>query len=648
MSIQVGRMQATGTLNAKITNLRSLPTSRGIEKLNQSARGLETAEVHERRREGVAGRGGALGIASVDGKLIRGNPCKFEETAKDSFSLASLQISSRIAAGVESGDWRCVAALAASTVAITVAITPAHHHRSLGADPAPANKDCIRPSLVNTPLSAVSNDCSSMHGLVYTHLGRPDSVIHLQHKPAQARRMWTLNEKPAAQAYPAVVDQRLFHLPAAGTDGVGIQMHFCALIKSSVDSALVSGRGERACCKWLEQILQGTAAKCTSAVNGEDVCLSPPINTSRARRLPRSSRRVDRLPRRLPPPRSPPRYYTLTGSSARLADLLSRPTQRFAAETQTVPCDVESDDSDGGEDLEIQYGAGAGTAVATGALHPRALLSLAPPTPFIPYVPFAPTTSYTSYTPDTSYTFESALRSRSSASTSGAPSRPRTTLALVLSSGGTSPALLYFRFYIHIHVREIDLRVRAQIVRAQAETEANGQRPQRRNKNNKKKLTVADVTVLQAIVGRPPATSVLASACTLPDVFATPALQTAVTPVPPHSQWAEQPAEACKGRYKREQGQDRGGDGSGCERAHCAERSALRCVYDVAQPAAPGVDISTTLNAGGWSYSSSSSLGHSSPGHSLHSSRSGHSECSVASAGSALRRKPIPVEMFLR
>ncbi|KAJ7670668.1 hypothetical protein DFH06DRAFT_140320 [Mycena polygramma] len=169
-------------------------------------------------------------------------------------------------------------------------------------------------------------------------------------------------------------------------------------------------------------------------------------------------------------------------------------------------------------------------------------------------------------------------------------------------------------------------------------------RPARKNK----KLTVADVIVPHVIVGRPPSAAILASACTSPDVFATRVHETPMTPMTPMTlysasgQWSPPPvplarSNATKGKI--------GANANGPS----APSAALHAAYTTQR--SPRRRVSTASNASGWSYSSSSpgqSSHGSEPGHSSHGSESGHSECSAGSAGSALRRKPIPVEMFLR
>ncbi|KAJ7689147.1 hypothetical protein B0H17DRAFT_642777 [Mycena rosella] len=146
-------------------------------------------------------------------------------------------------------------------------------------------------------------------------------------------------------------------------------------------------------------------------------------------------------------------------------------------------------------------------------------------------------------------------------------------------------------------------------------------------KKRGKKLTVDDVVV----VGRPAEPSVLA--CASPDVFASPQMHTpflspasvsaspfrspasALSPVTPSTQWASYPASPSPSpAHAHSHSYDASPSPS---RAYAARRRA-----------------STASSATGWSYSSSST--------------SGESACSGESAGSGLRRKPIPVEMFLR
>ncbi|KAJ6481316.1 hypothetical protein C8R47DRAFT_1135380 [Mycena vitilis] len=172
-------------------------------------------------------------------------------------------------------------------------------------------------------------------------------------------------------------------------------------------------------------------------------------------------------------------------------------------------------------------------------------------------------------------------------------------------------------------------------------------RPQRKY-TNKKKLTVADINVPHVIVGRPPSASILASACTSPDVFATHVPQTPMTPRSSASgQWPASPPPLPLARSNATKGK-MGASGAGA--APSAPSAALYAAYTTQR--SPRRRVSTSSNASGWSYSSSSpghsSSSSSSPGHSSPGSESGHSECSAGSVGSALRRKPIPVEMFLR
>ncbi|KAJ7670693.1 hypothetical protein DFH06DRAFT_1320618 [Mycena polygramma] len=433
--------------------------------------------------------------------------------------------------------------------------------------------------------------------------------------------------------------------------------------------------------------------------------------------------------------RTPSPSSSNSSSSARLAALLSPPTQRFPGDA--VPCDVASADEDEGdgewEDLEIQYddvplsplvasapvvdedvfgeqaplspqtpyppalrsrwsvstrapptpftpGLESPTTPYTPALRSRWSASTrAPATPYTPHTPFSPcapetsSTSYAPYNPDTPEdTPESPLRSRWSASTTGAPPTPgpahvlrsrwsSSTLSSVRSAHAhglrspASPKTFAFarRYFPRSPVKSSSTSTHTSSAKA---TSASKSKPMpkamgttpipraRPGRKNKKKLTVADVIVPHVIVGRPPSASVLASACTSPDVFATPAPWTPMPPMPPYSasgQWAGYPASpplASKSKI----GTGMGANASGPS----APSAALYAAYTTQR--SPRRRVSTASNASGWSYSSSSPSHGSEPGHSSHGSESGHSECSAGSVGSALRRKPIPVEMFLR
>ncbi|KAF8208635.1 hypothetical protein K438DRAFT_1961228 [Mycena galopus ATCC 62051] len=156
-------------------------------------------------------------------------------------------------------------------------------------------------------------------------------------------------------------------------------------------------------------------------------------------------------------------------------------------------------------------------------------------------------------------------------------------------------------------------------------------------RKKQRKLTVADVQVhlqhthtptpapaLRVVVGGPPATaSVLASACASPDVFSSAASFAApMSPTSVSGQWPVSPTRS----------------------------SALYAAYTTQR--SPRRRVSSASSAGGWSQASSSPSRSGASTNASGSSESGHSECSSsnasASAGSSIRRKPIPVEMFLR
>ncbi|KAJ7258378.1 hypothetical protein B0H12DRAFT_1109755 [Mycena haematopus] len=148
-----------------------------------------------------------------------------------------------------------------------------------------------------------------------------------------------------------------------------------------------------------------------------------------------------------------------------------------------------------------------------------------------------------------------------------------------------------------------------------------------------RKLTVADVQVQHLVVGRPPdEPSVLA--CASPDVFSS--SFSAPSPGTPQSsasgQWAAYPASPgpAPALYPLGEG---------------VPSSALYAAYTTQR--SPRRRASNASSASAWSlaHSSASAAPSSSAGGSG-GSESGHSECSNSSSG--LRRKPIPVEMFLR
>ncbi|KAJ6574592.1 hypothetical protein B0H19DRAFT_1124872 [Mycena capillaripes] len=143
-----------------------------------------------------------------------------------------------------------------------------------------------------------------------------------------------------------------------------------------------------------------------------------------------------------------------------------------------------------------------------------------------------------------------------------------------------------------------------------------------RPRKQQRKLTVADVMV----VCPPPAPSVLA--CASPDLFASfSALSPGAAGPPPtpysaSAQWAAYPASPAPAPALQSM-------------VASTPSPALYAAYTTQR--SPRRRASNASNVSGWSYSAVSASG---------SSESGHSECSVGSNG--LRRKPIPVEMFLR
>ncbi|KAJ6502137.1 hypothetical protein C8R45DRAFT_975479 [Mycena sanguinolenta] len=160
-----------------------------------------------------------------------------------------------------------------------------------------------------------------------------------------------------------------------------------------------------------------------------------------------------------------------------------------------------------------------------------------------------------------------------------------------------------------------------------------------------RKLTVADVKVQHLVVGSPPAEpSVLA--CTSPDVFSS-----SFSPLTPNSspskevQWAAYPASPgpVPALYPIGMGAARIPSNSS------TSSSALYAAYVTQR--SPRRRASNASSASAWSlaHSSASAAPSSRAAPSVcgsGSSESGHSECSSSSNG--LRRKPIPVEMFLR
>ncbi|KAJ7794527.1 hypothetical protein B0H14DRAFT_3556761 [Mycena olivaceomarginata] len=149
-------------------------------------------------------------------------------------------------------------------------------------------------------------------------------------------------------------------------------------------------------------------------------------------------------------------------------------------------------------------------------------------------------------------------------------------------------------------------------------------------RKKQRKLTVADVQVphLLPVVGHPPATpSVLASACAAPDVFSTP-----MTPATPSGQWAAYPAAPPPAPALRPIG---------------AASEALYAAYTTQR--SPRRRVSNASSASGWS-APSRGASSSSSGSGCSDSGYAPSECgsAVSGASAGLRRKPIPVAMFLR
>ncbi|KAF7348704.1 Vacuolar DHA amino acid exporter [Mycena venus] len=227
-----------------------------------------------------------------------------------------------------------------------------------------------------------------------------------------------------------------------------------------------------------------------------------------------------------------------------------------------------------------------------------------------------------------------ALRSRWSASTApGTPAlRSRwssSTLSSIHSSHSRarSPASKTFRRYFPISIPMPKTPTKSpKAPRPAAAAPAHPKRPRPRptpmgsatvlRPRKQRKLTVDDVNVL--IVGRPPSTSVLASACASPDVFGPSSNSSFSLPPPPATpQWAAYPSSPAIG----------------------APSPALYAAYTTQR--SPRRRVSNASNVSGWSGSAYASSAVSGSG----SSESGHSD---ASTGSGLRRKPIPVEMFLR
>ncbi|KAF7363802.1 hypothetical protein MSAN_01038100 [Mycena sanguinolenta] len=157
-----------------------------------------------------------------------------------------------------------------------------------------------------------------------------------------------------------------------------------------------------------------------------------------------------------------------------------------------------------------------------------------------------------------------------------------------------------------------------------------------------RKLTVADVKVQHLVVGSPPAEpSILA--CTSPDIFSS-----SFSPLTPNSspskevQWAAYPSSPgpVPALYPI---------GARVPSNSSTSSSALYAAYVTQR--SPRRRASNASSASAWSlaHSSASAAPSSRAASSVcgsGSSESGHSECSSSSSG--LRRKPIPVEMFLR
>ncbi|KAJ6547126.1 hypothetical protein B0H19DRAFT_254389 [Mycena capillaripes] len=340
-----------------------------------------------------------------------------------------------------------------------------------------------------------------------------------------------------------------------------------------------------------------------------------------------------------------------SSSSERLAALLSPPTRRFPAEAQGVPCDVHEEDG-AWEECDIDYDevplsplvasapspdseevspAVDGLEVQEEQLHEGEKWTF-PPSPLPAPAPYTgwhprPRASQLRLAVEPLLT---ATRSPSPSPSSCAPA-PQTpalrsrwsssTLSSMHSAHARSPAspktFSFARRYFPKAKSPSSSKSPSAYPRAYPKPMGSATVLSPKKRKGGKRLTVEDVL----IVGRPPApTSLLA--CASPDVFAsppTPFSALSATPATPYSastQWAAYPASPAP-----------------CPINAPSPSPALYAAYTTQR--SPRRRASTTSN---WSYSSASP---SASG----SSDSGHSD---ASTGSGLRRKPIPVEMFLR
>ncbi|KAJ7089801.1 hypothetical protein B0H15DRAFT_839281 [Mycena belliarum] len=358
-----------------------------------------------------------------------------------------------------------------------------------------------------------------------------------------------------------------------------------------------------------------------------------------------------------------------SSSSARLAALLSPPRPLFPAEAQGVPADVEED---GWEDADCVWDGGCEyDEVPLSPLVAPAPVSSAPspvddtaeeqqeepqlvPGPIVPpYTGWHPrpplrqrasqirrelTATAVSSPPLVAYDEPlqpptPVLRSRWSSSTL---SSVHSAHASVASPKTFAFARRYFKSPTTSSPKHATPRPRVRpmgsVTIANAPI-AKSPTPKVKGKKGKK-LTVADVNVL--VVGRPVEQSVLAGACSSPDVFASPSAfsPVALTPASAGGQWAAYPASVSPSPSHY---------APSPSPVHAHSRSADACVSPALYAAyttqrSPRRRASTASHSSGWSYSSSaspSSAGHSDAG----------SECS---AESGLRRKPIPVGLFLR
>ncbi|KAJ7745603.1 hypothetical protein DFH07DRAFT_977424 [Mycena maculata] len=356
-------------------------------------------------------------------------------------------------------------------------------------------------------------------------------------------------------------------------------------------------------------------------------------------------------------------------STTSLASLLSPPTHKFPAEAQGVPSDVSDADKDEGEweECDVAYDDVPLSPLVACAPSPRGSLSLSPidspieqheqaeeevegqgkwsfplsPLPALPaYMGWHARPRASEEQPRNPQT--PALRSRWSSSTLSSVH------SLHATHGARSPKTFSFarRYFPSSSSPSSASKSPKPKVCAMGATAPSAHAyayPKRKERKSKKPLTVADVL----IVGRPAAPSVLA--CTSPDIFSSPSAPSpagfSAIPLTPASALSPYPYSA--GAKTPATPYSAGGQYAAypapASPAPSPSLSAALVQAYVTQRS-PRRRASTASARSGWSYSSSSP-GSSSCGGSGESDAGG-SECSSGSGG--LRRKPIPVEMFLR